>query len=92
MDELLVVDSDADELLLWGLDCVANQLVLLSRTVAVIAWQFDDAALAHVSTDLMQDIALVPRAREQLSDQRPSRAGRPSVRVGWGQAKTTYPT
>jgi hypothetical protein len=85
MDEL-VTDSDSDDRLLWGLDCVAGQLVLLSRTLAIIAWQFDNAALARVSTELSQRVGAVMHAREELTDHRPSRVGRPSVRVGWGTA------
>ncbi len=85
MDEL-VTDADSDERLLWGLDCVAGQLVVLSRTLAVIAWQFDNAALARVSTELSQRVGTVMHAREELTDHRPRRAGRPSVRAGWGSA------
>jgi hypothetical protein len=84
MNEPLVGDDDTDDRLLWGLDCVAGQLVLLSRTLAIIAWQFDSAALARVSIDLHQRVGQVMLARSQLTDHRPSRAGRPSVRVGWG--------
>jgi len=85
MDEL-VTDADSDDRLLWGLDCVAGQLVALQRTLAVVAWQFDNAALARVSTELSQCVGTVMHAREELTDHRPSRAGRPSVRVGWGIA------
>jgi len=87
MDETLVAESDSDERLMWGLDCVAGQLVLLSRTLAVIAWQYDHAALARVSTELSQRVGVVMHAREELTDHRPSRVGRPSVRIGWGTAR-----
>jgi hypothetical protein len=84
MDEL-VTDADTDERLLWGLDCVAGQLVVLSRTLAVIAWQFDSAPLARLSLELRQRVGSAMQARQDLSEHRPSRAGRPSVRVGWGR-------
>ncbi len=91
MDEPLVTDVDDDERLLWGLDCVAGQLLLLSRTLAVIAWQFDSRELARVSIDLHLRVGQVMLARSQLTDHRPSRKGRPSVRVGWGATTPARP-
>lgn len=89
--EPLVADGDTDEHLLWGLDCVAGQLVLLSRTLAVVAWQFDSRPLARVSLELHERVGEVIQARQHLTDHHPSRAGRHSVRRGWAGGSSRHP-
>ena len=68
---------------MWGLDVVTGQLVLLARTLAVIAWQYDSAPLARLALELRAQVGVTMHERQVLTDVRPDRTERPSVRRGW---------